>query len=199
MAPKSVIYFQNDRNNGQTNEVSALDSSMNSLSLKTIPSSRPTSSAKHQQIAESWDAADSDDESSLMTSKPTVVSGSRPPPQLSDYPSAPPPTPVAPQQWQNTGSPFQGIDFNKDSGSRVARRRAESGDSAGARPEKTNAVAGRLIAGALGVKAPRRTEDQRAYDKAMKEKETKRRDNEREQKKLDEERRVKAKRDIWDG
>jgi len=66
------------------------------------------------------------------------------------------------------------------------------------RPEKTNAVASRLIAGALGVKAPRRTEEQRAYDKAMRDKEEKKRTAEREQKRADEERRERAKRDIWD-
>ncbi|KAI5250390.1 hypothetical protein E4T47_01361 [Aureobasidium subglaciale] len=66
------------------------------------------------------------------------------------------------------------------------------------RPEKTNAVAHRLIAGALGVKVPRRTEEQRAYDKAMREQEKKKRDLEREAKKKAEEDAVKAKAAIWD-
>ncbi|KAI5207442.1 hypothetical protein E4T39_01886 [Aureobasidium subglaciale] len=66
------------------------------------------------------------------------------------------------------------------------------------RPEKTNAVAHRLIAGALGVKVPRRTEEQRAYDKAMREQEKKKRDQEREAKKKAEEDAVKAKAAIWD-
>jgi len=47
------------------------------------------------------------------------------------------------------------------------------------RPDKTDAVARRLIAGALGVKAPKRTEEQKAYDKALKEKEIKRRNVEK--------------------
>jgi hypothetical protein len=66
------------------------------------------------------------------------------------------------------------------------------------RPEKTNAVAHRLIAGALGVKVPRRTEEQRAYDKAMREQEKKKRDQEREAKKKAEEDAAKAKAAIWD-
>lgn len=67
------------------------------------------------------------------------------------------------------------------------------------RPEKTTAVASRLIAGALGVKAPPRTEEQRAYDRAAKEKETRRRQKEKEDKKLEEKRIEQAKRDVWDG
>jgi len=47
------------------------------------------------------------------------------------------------------------------------------------RPDKTDAVARRLIAGALGVKAPKRTEEQKAYDKGLKEKEIKRRNAEK--------------------
>jgi hypothetical protein len=66
------------------------------------------------------------------------------------------------------------------------------------RPEKTNAVAHRLIAGALGVKVPRRTEEQRAYDKAMREQEKRKRDQEREAKKKAEEDAAKAKAAIWD-
>ncbi|KAK6006525.1 hypothetical protein QM012_006935 [Aureobasidium pullulans] len=66
------------------------------------------------------------------------------------------------------------------------------------RPEKTNAVAHRLIAGALGVKVPRRTEEQRAYDKAMREQEKRKRDKEREAKKKAEEDAAKAKAAIWD-
>ena len=49
-----------------------------------------------------------------------------------------------------------------------------------ARPEKTDAVAKRMIAGALGVRAPNRTEEERRYERAVREKEVKRRNGERE-------------------
>jgi hypothetical protein len=75
---------------------------------------------------------------------------------------------------------------------------ASSTTSSERRPEKTNAVAHRLIAGALGVKVPRRTEEQRAYDKAMREQEKRKRDQEREAKKQAEEDAAKAKAAIWD-
>ena len=35
------------------------------------------------------------------------------------------------------------------------------------RPEKTTAVAGRMIAAGLGVRAPMRTDEVREFDKAM--------------------------------
>ena len=51
------------------------------------------------------------------------------------------------------------------------------------RPEKSTAVAGRLIAGALGVRAPKKTDEQRKYDRAVKESEAKRREREKEEEK----------------
>jgi hypothetical protein len=55
-------------------------------------------------------------------------------------------------------------------------------------------VAARLIAGGLGVRAPKRTVEQKEYDKAMKEKEMKRRDDERKAKEDEEN----AKRSVWE-
>jgi len=66
------------------------------------------------------------------------------------------------------------------------------------RPEKTTASAARMIAGALGVKAPKRTEEQRQYDKAVREKEMKRKEREKEEKKQEEAQRERAKAAIWD-
>ncbi|KAK3338362.1 hypothetical protein B0H65DRAFT_320296 [Neurospora tetraspora] len=66
------------------------------------------------------------------------------------------------------------------------------------RPEKTDAVARRMIAGALGLKAPKLTEEQKAYDRALREKERKRKEEERERKKKAEEEALKAKQAIWE-
>lgn len=66
------------------------------------------------------------------------------------------------------------------------------------RPEKTTAVAGRLIAGALGVRAPKRTDEEREYDRAMREKERKRRNEEREREKREAEAREARKKAVWD-
>ena len=55
-----------------------------------------------------------------------------------------------------------------------------------------------MIAGALGIRAPKRTEEQRAYDRAMKEKEIKCRNRlkEEQEKAKQEEERLKAA--IWE-
>ena len=66
------------------------------------------------------------------------------------------------------------------------------------RPEKTTSTAARLIAAGLGQRAPRRTEDERKYDQAMKVQEKKKRDAAKaeEQKKKDD--LEKAKKSIWE-
>lgn len=66
------------------------------------------------------------------------------------------------------------------------------------RPEKTTAVAGRLIAGALGVRVPKRTDEEREYDKAMREKERKRRNAEKAQEKKEAEEAEARKKAVWD-
>jgi hypothetical protein len=58
-------------------------------------------------------------------------------------------------------------------------------------------VAKRLIAGALGVRAPKMTEEQRAYDRAVKEKEIKRRIVEKEEAAKAQEEAEKAKAAAW--
>lgn len=71
-------------------------------------------------------------------------------------------------------------------------------DRPSTRPEKTDAVAKRMIAGALGVKAPKKTEEQRAYDRAIKEKEIKRRNQEKEAAARSKEEAERAKAAVWE-
>ena len=66
------------------------------------------------------------------------------------------------------------------------------------RPEKSNATAGRMIAGALGLKGPKMTEEQKKYEKAVREKERRRIENEREEGRRREDEANKAKRAVWD-
>ena len=73
-----------------------------------------------------------------------------------------------------------------------------SSDKAEKRPEKSSATAGRIIAGALGVKGPSMTEDQRRYEKAMREKERKRIEREREEERRSEKEKEEARRSVWD-
>lgn len=80
------------------------------------------------------------------------------------------------------------------------RGRGASGSAGGLdkRPEKTTAVAGRMIAGALGVRAPKRTDEEREYDRLMREKERKRRDEERNREKAEKQAAEERKRAVWE-
>ncbi|KAJ5097400.1 hypothetical protein N7456_008121 [Penicillium angulare] len=154
-------------------------------SVPSIP--KPAKKAK-QPVADSWeDEADlSDDEAAAAAvageglASPSLLS-----PTLSaEGPLDPPPTPISPQTSQTWG------------GGRAASP-AAGGPGPGRRPEKQTAVAGRLIAGALGIRAPKRTEEQRAYDRAVKEQEIKKRNREREEAAKAKEEDEKLKASVW--
>ena len=168
-----------------TNKAPALASSLSDLSLHPKPSKASAAFKKKQPVAEAWDDEEleaSGDENDRPLS----------PQQSADYPSAPPPTPISPSTsfaQQTFITPFG---YPAD-GSAAARS-----ERASMRPEKTDAVAKRMIAGALGVKAPKKTEEQKAYDRAIKEKEIKRRHQEKEAAARAKEDAEKAKAAVWD-
>lgn len=170
---------------------------ISTLKLDTSPTSTTKSALKpkNKKIADSWDE-DSDTETESSTPNTTSAPLSTITSETATPPGPPPPTPASP-----TG-PFEYPDIAGGAGfpvGEVARERAGSGTASPARrPEKTTAVAGRLIAGALGVRAPRRTEEEREYDRVMREKERKRRDEERERVKREEAERERRKKAIWD-
>ncbi|KAJ5816036.1 hypothetical protein N7447_008269 [Penicillium robsamsonii] len=147
----------------------------------------PTSNPKilRKPVADSWeDEADLsapegedvqlNDEDTIPVLSPTVSA---------EGPLDPPPTPISPQ----TSAPWMA-------------RAASPASAQGAptrRPEKQTAVAERMIAGALGIRAPKRTEQQRAYDRSVKEQEIRRRNREREEKAKAKEEEEKMKASIW--
>ena len=55
-----------------------------------------------------------------------------------------------------------------------------------------------MIAGALGVKAPKRTEEEREFDRAVREKERRRREAEKERERREEKEREDRKRSVWE-
>lgn len=139
-----------------------------------------TKSAKKsvvEEVADSWedeDVSDSDGE-------PTT------PKAASTAPAAPPPTPSTPSfgvpdSWGNQSPTGSSPSSARD----------------GRRPEKTDAVARRLIAAGLGLKAPKQTDEQRAYQKSVREQERKRRDQERSEQQQRAEASEKAKAAMWD-
>jgi len=158
-----------------------LDASLTKLSINPQPSKSSSAFRKKQPLADSWE--DEEENSGSDTDRPLTPQAS------ADYPSAPPPTPISPSHGETFISPYG---YGSD-GVRDARS-----ERASARPEKTDAVAKRMIAGALGVKAPKKTEEQKAYDRAIKEKEMKRRAAEKESAARVKEEAERAKAAVWD-
>ncbi len=175
---------------------------MTKLSLNPTPStsapstSKPKPKPKKQAVADSWE----DEESSASeaeTEPPTPSTQSNSTPQ--DGVTAPPPTPVSPSYGRH--GPEEGVAnapwlASSSTGGGYGYRDAQ--DNGGVRrPEKTDAVARRMIASALGVRAPKQTEEQKAYDRAVREKERKKREEEREAERTRTQEAEKAKAAIW--
>ena len=150
------------------------------------PQKRVGRKLKHQ-VADSWEDESISSSSSAAEDHEDIEECASEAP-FSTFTSqgthAPPPTPISPQ-LSTPILPFPSADT-----SAAAPR---------IRPEKQTAVANRMIAGALGLRAPRRTEEQRAYDRAIQEKEMKKREREREGEKRKKEEEERAKKAVWEG
>ena len=162
-----------------------LESSLNKLSLKPQPSKVSAAAFKKKRsVADSWE--DEDVSSGEDTDRPVS------PQQSANYPAAPPPTPISPStSFQSRDTFISPYGYGTDGVSDPRSERSR------ARPEKTDAVAKRMIAGALGVKAPKKTDEQRSYDRAIKEKEMKRRNQEKETAARGKEEVERAKAAVW--
>ncbi|KAM0325492.1 hypothetical protein ACHAQA_007479 [Verticillium albo-atrum] len=160
------------------------------LSKLTLDNPKSKSKAKAKKpVADSWEDEDDDDSSASDSEAPA-------PPATDSGAKAPPPTPISPTH-QSSGSTRQWASMGGGA-SDAGPRSPLSPDSERRRPEKTDAVARRMIAGALGVKAPKMTEEQRAYEKSVREQERKRRDAEREREKREREEAERAKLAVWE-
>jgi hypothetical protein len=162
-----------------------MESKLQKLSLQpNVQPARPESKSQ-KVVAESWE-----DEAASSNSDTEVdeVDEATRPPAKSPVPNAPPPTPISPT------SSFHSWEDSIPSGTGTRDGDAESGR----RPEKSTAVAGRLIAAGLGMKAPKKTEEQRAYDKAVRENEIRRRVKEKDAKEKEREDADKARSAIWE-
>ncbi|KAH7375851.1 hypothetical protein B0T11DRAFT_14105 [Plectosphaerella cucumerina] len=157
---------------------------------KTAPQKK-----KKEPVADSWEDESSGTEDAGETDSAAVPPSPSPAAQGPGS-KAPPPTPSTPS-YNKTSDPSLPWDSNPRSHASPSPS-ASLDDDGRRRPEKTDAVARRMIASALGVKVPRMTEEQRAYDRSVREQERKR----REQEKLEEARRKeeaeKAKAAMWD-
>ncbi|KAI0098234.1 hypothetical protein GGR51DRAFT_435330 [Nemania sp. FL0031] len=177
---------------------------MTKLSLdSTLPSpssSKPKQKPKKKAVADSWeDEESSESEAETENTKPSIQVNTT----SQDGVAAPPPTPLSPSYGRHgpNGSTRDGAPWmagsNTGGAGGYGYQDAQS-DGATRRPEKTDAVARRMIASALGVRAPRQTEEQKAYDRSVREKERKRREEEREAERRRVEEVQKAKAAVWD-
>jgi hypothetical protein len=175
--------------------------SLKTTELETTTASQPRAKPKSKSspVADSWeDEADEDDETpDTAQATPIAALGHA-------GTSAPPPTPMSPlgsankRPFSPSTLPGPGFSIPPFEGAGDYPGSSSSLGGPSKRPEKTDAVARRMIASALGMRAPRPTEEQRAYDRAVREKEKKRREEEKEQERLKEEAAAKARQAIWD-
>ncbi len=162
-------------------------------STLVAPKAKASKKKKKHEVADSWEDEEvSSDDDALLS---PVAASSQP-----AGTSAPPPTPSTPSYHSTAMHPSFGGNPGSSalSASWSARESGSSGAAPSRRPEKTDAVARRLIAGALGIRAPRQTDEQKAYDKSLREAERKRRDEEREAQKREQGEIEKAKKAIWE-
>lgn len=138
-------------------------------------------------MADSWE--DDEGASSSASSDLDTATQTR----LSSASMAPPPTPISPSG--RSGDIRRGFPptYNSPSSGSAAEAQLPS-----SRPEKSAAVAGRMIAGALGVKAPRKTEEARAYERAVRQKQLEKNSRDREERRKEEERRQHALKQVWE-
>ncbi|KAF2771772.1 hypothetical protein EJ03DRAFT_24978 [Teratosphaeria nubilosa] len=179
------------------------DSLTSSLDKLQLSGKRKSNQKQRPEPLDSWEDDDGTEDRGPFAADDHVTMER--PTSSSDYPEPPPPTPASPSFSSgktSRGSPYRtyppyGLDGSLDE-SDGPQPFYVSRDGHESRPEKSTAVASRLIAAGIGQKAPRRTEDQRKYDQAVKVQEKRRRDQakaEEERQKLEKER---AKKAIWD-
>ncbi|KAK2022856.1 hypothetical protein LX32DRAFT_676996 [Colletotrichum zoysiae] len=167
---------------------------------------KPAAKKTKEPVADSWEDEDVDDDEEEEEEEEKdddddkeEREGTATP--QADGAKAPPPTPISPtySAADRSFSPYAAaVDPSAPFAPPAAAAAASGGTSGLRRPEKTDAVARRMIASALGVKVPRMTEEQRAYDRAVKEKERKRREEEKAAEKRRLEAAEKAKAAIWE-
>lgn len=155
---------------------------------------RPTVVADSWEDEEAWDPYDEDKDEEATTPKP---------------PSPPPPTPAFPSEDALGASASSSSSSSTSLSSAAAAAafwwepetqpgpEAEADSSSARRPDKTDAVARRMIAAGLGIKAPKQSEDQKAYQKALLHQEKKRRELEKEEERRRREDAERAKAAVW--
>ena len=177
---------------------------MSGLRIDLPPNPKLIHTAKNEGVVDSWQDDNSDDSSNDQT--PVEGPGPSLKPVKSSDPALgpPPPTPISAGGGEYVDwSPAQVLGGGRPSTRPYSPPTTSSphtdSDRDRRRPEKTTATASRMIAAGLGVKPQRKTEEQKQYDRAVKEQEIKRRNRDREDKEREREDEEKVKAAVWDG
>jgi len=156
--------------------------------------------AKPKDVVDSWEedvSSESDTEPQTPLESPDHTL--KPITSNTAMPNVPPPTPMLPKSgtgyvdWQ----PATALGGGRPQ-SYAQQPSQDALDEQRKRPEKTTAAAGRMIAAGLGLKAPKKTEEQRKYDRATREQEIRRKNREKEDKEREKLEDEKAKAAVWD-
>lgn len=169
-----------------TSQKKDVSSSLSKLSLDK-PGTKTSKPKTKEPVADSWEDEDVSSESDREAPEQSAKKPSQP------LPSAPPPTPISPSYNNKTDRPWPPA--GEPAANFVGRG---SGADEPRRPEKTDAVARRLIAGALGMNAVKPTAEQKAYDKALREQAKRTRDEEKDAERRRQADAEKAKTAIWE-
>jgi hypothetical protein len=181
-----------------------MESKMASLHIDMPPRAKTETSKKKQTVVESWEDEDTnsplDEGSNAQT--PTDVSDSsfNPAKRINSALAPPPPTPIS---SEHNG---HGIDWStarvlgggRPTYSPSNPSTPSDSDRERRRPEKSTATASRLIAAGLGMKVPKKTEETRQYERAIREQEIRRKNREKEAQEREREADEKLKAAVWD-
>lgn len=178
---------------------------MTSLHIDMPKGPKVESSKKKQTVVDSWEDEDTnsplDEGSNAHTPTDASDSSFNPAKRTNSALAPPPPTPISSEHngqaidWSTAGvlgggrpTPYSPSYPSTPSDSDRERRR----------PEKSTATASRLIAAGLGMKVPKKTEESKQYERAMREQEIKRKAREKEAQEREREADEKLKAAVWD-
>ncbi len=184
---------------------------MANLHIDLPSASKMKSNAKKEDVIDSWEDDDlTSPVDGLATPTDGSGSGSGSGPPIKSMRSKdpalkpPPPTPISPpgsgEQYMNW-SPAQVLGGGRPTPYSPPTPSTPTGsdrEREQRRPEKTTATASRMIAAGLGIKAPKKTEEQKQYDRAVREQEIRRKNKEKEDREREREADEKLKAAVWD-
>lgn len=186
-----------------------MESKLSNLHIDMPPRANLETSTKkknQQMVVDSWEDEDTnsplDEGSNAQTPTDASDSSFNPAKRVDSALAPPPPTPISPDHndqavdW-STARVLGGGRPTPYSPSNPSSTPSDS-DRERRRPEKSTATASRLIAAGLGMKVPKKSEETKQYERAVREQEIKRKNREREAQEREREADEKLKAAVWD-